>query len=63
MREQFAELKDREAEILADLPETDSESLLRIRELLVTDRQAATLSLPAASRVSIRTPDGVARGT
>jgi phosphate uptake regulator len=45
VREQFAELKDREAEILADLPEMDNESLLRIRELLVSLQETAQYAM------------------
>jgi len=36
VRQQFAAINDRESEILADLPEMDNESLLRVREVLVS---------------------------
>ncbi|EMA55968.1 MULTISPECIES: phosphate signaling complex PhoU family protein [Halococcus] len=36
VRRQFAEINDRESEILDDLPEMDNESLLRVREVLVS---------------------------
>jgi phosphate uptake regulator len=45
VRERFADLKDREAEVLADLPEMDNESLLRIRELLVSLQETAQYAM------------------
>jgi len=45
VRERFAELRDRETEILADLPEMDNESLLRVRELLVSLQETAQYAM------------------
>jgi phosphate uptake regulator len=41
VRELFADIKNREQEILADLPEMDNEDLLRVREVLVGLDQTA----------------------
>jgi phosphate uptake regulator len=41
VRETFAEISDREREILADLPEMNNNSLLQIREVLVSLQQTA----------------------
>ncbi|MFC6976375.1 phosphate uptake regulator PhoU [Halomicroarcula sp. GCM10025709] len=41
VREEYAKIGDREHEILDDLPEMDNESLLQIREVLVSLRQTA----------------------
>jgi phosphate uptake regulator len=43
--ERFAELKNRESEILADLPEMDNESLLRVRELLVSLQETSQYAM------------------
>jgi hypothetical protein len=40
-RRRFAEIRDNEQEILADLPEMDNADLLRIREVLVSLQQTA----------------------
>ncbi len=40
-RELFAEIEDREQEILQDLPEMSNEDLLRVREVLVDLQQTA----------------------
>ncbi|MFB6244394.1 MAG: PhoU domain-containing protein [Halobaculum sp.] len=48
VREQFAELKDREAEILDDLEEMDNESLLRVRELLVSLQETGQYAMRIA---------------
>jgi len=45
VREQFAEIEDREAEILADLPEMDNDDLLEVREVLVSLQQSAQYSM------------------
>ena len=45
VREQFHELRDREAEILADLPEMDNEDLLQVREVLVSLAQTAEYAM------------------
>jgi len=41
VRGQYAEIGDRETEILEDLPEMDNESLLQVREVLVSLQQTA----------------------
>ncbi len=41
VRERFADIEDREEEILADLPEMDNKHLLEIREVLVSLQQTA----------------------
>ncbi len=41
VREMFAEIKDREQEILADLSEMDNEHLLQVREVLVSLQETA----------------------
>ncbi len=41
VRERFATIQDREGEILDDMPEMDNESLLRVREVLVSLAQTA----------------------
>ena len=41
VREKFAEISDREKEILSDLPEMDNEQLLQVREVLVSLQQTA----------------------
>ena len=41
VRERFADIEDREEEILADLPEMDNRHLLEIREVLVSLQQTA----------------------
>jgi hypothetical protein len=41
VRQLFAEIKDRETEILADLDEMPNEDLLRVREVLVSLQQTA----------------------
>ncbi|MFB6083903.1 MAG: PhoU domain-containing protein [Halorientalis sp.] len=41
VRELYAEIGDRETEILNDLPEMDNEELLRVREVLVSLQQTA----------------------
>jgi phosphate uptake regulator len=41
VRERFAEISDREQEILSDLPEMDNEPLLQVREVLVSLQQTA----------------------
>ena len=45
VREQFAEIEDREAEILADLPEMANDDLLEVREVLVSLQQSAQYSM------------------
>ena len=45
VRERFHELRDREAEILADLPEMDNEDLLQVREVLVSLQQTAQYAM------------------
>ncbi|GAB3685773.1 phosphate uptake regulator PhoU [Salinarchaeum chitinilyticum] len=45
VREQFHELRDREGEILADLPEMDNEALLQVREVLVSLAQTAEYAM------------------
>ncbi len=41
VRQRFASIKDREREILADLPEMENEQLLQVREVLVSLQQTA----------------------
>jgi len=41
VRKQYAQIGDRETEILEDLPEMDNESLLQVREVLVSLQQTA----------------------
>jgi phosphate uptake regulator len=41
VRELFADIGDREGDILADLPEMDNDSLLQVREVLVSLQQTA----------------------
>ncbi|PSP92762.1 histidine kinase [Halobacteriales archaeon QS_4_62_28] len=41
VRQQYAEIGNRETEILEDLPEMDNESLLQVREVLVSLQQTA----------------------
>ena len=41
VREKFADISDREQEILSDLPEMDNEQLLQVREVLVSLQQTA----------------------
>ena len=41
VRAMFAEIEDREQEILADLPEMDNDRLLQVREMLVSLQQTA----------------------
>ena len=41
VREKFAEISDREKEILSDLPEMDNQHLLQVREVLVSLQQTA----------------------
>jgi len=41
IRERFAEMSDREKDILNDLPEMDNEQLLQVREVLVSLRETA----------------------
>ena len=45
VRERFREVTDRESEILADLPEMDNESLLQVRELLVSLQETAQYAM------------------
>jgi len=45
VRKQFHELRDREAEILADLPELDNDDLLQVREVLVSLAQTAEYAM------------------
>ncbi|GGL59633.1 phosphate signaling complex PhoU family protein [Halocalculus aciditolerans] len=45
VRELFAELGDREGDILADLPEMENEQLLRVREVLVSLQQTAQYAM------------------
>jgi phosphate uptake regulator len=45
VRELFAEISDREQEILDDLPEMDNEQLLQIREVLVALQQTAQYAM------------------
>ncbi len=44
-RELFSDLRDREQEILNDLPEMDNEELLRVREVLVSLQQTAQYAM------------------
>jgi phosphate uptake regulator len=44
-RERFAEISDREQEILDDLPEMDNEQLLQVREVLVSLQQTAQYAM------------------
>ncbi|ESP87853.1 phosphate signaling complex PhoU family protein [Candidatus Halobonum tyrrellensis] len=44
----FRELKDREDDILADLPEMDNEQLLRVREVLVSLQETAQYAMRTA---------------
>jgi len=45
VRDQFAEIEDREAEILTDLPEMGNDDLLEVREVLVSLQQSAQYSM------------------
>lgn len=45
VREGFRAITDRETEILSDLPEMDNESLLRVRELLVSLQETAQYAM------------------
>ncbi|AGN01774.1 hypothetical protein L593_09145 [Salinarchaeum sp. Harcht-Bsk1] len=45
VRERFQELRDRESEILDDLPEMDNEDLLQVREVLVSLGQTAEYAM------------------
>ena len=45
VRERFHELRDRESEILNDLPEMDNEDLLQVREVLVSLGQTAEYAM------------------
>jgi len=45
VRAMFHELRDREAEILADLPEMDNDDLLQVREVLVSLAQTAEYAM------------------
>jgi hypothetical protein len=45
VRHMFAEISNREREILNDLPEMDNEELLQIREVLVSLQQTAQYAM------------------
>jgi phosphate uptake regulator len=45
VRERFTEIKDREREILSDLPEMENEQLLQVREVLVSLQQTAQYAM------------------
>jgi phosphate uptake regulator len=45
VREQFAEIADREQDILSDLPEMDNQDLLQVREVLVSLQQTAQFAV------------------